>query len=150
MGHLKQSIHIDAPADRVWRYTEDPHHWATFMAGMSDPDKIVGDIGVGQLVEFDTSMAGVTLHEIVRTVEQQQDSTGRHWRGELKGGTSGWMTMDFKPEDGGSLVTQEMEYTVPGSLLGKIADRLVIERMMEHDMLHSLENLKLLMEGAHD
>lgn len=40
----------------------------------------------------------------------------------------------------------EMEYTVPGSVLGKVADRLIIERMMERNMIHSLDNLKLLME----
>ncbi len=147
MGHLRQSVHIDAPTDKIVHFTEDPHNWATFMAGMKEPERIVGEIGVGQSVEFTTNMAGVPLHEIVRTVEQNQEPSGSHWRGEMTGGTSGWMTMDFRPEDGGSIVTQEMEYTVPGSILGKVADRLVIERMMEHDMLHSLENLKLLMEA---
>ena len=149
MGHLKHSIHIDAPVDKVGEFTEDPHNWATFMVGMSEPDKITGDVGLGTQVDFTIVMAGVHLHETVRAAEDRRDPDGGgHWRGEFTGSSSGWMTMDFKPENGGTLVTQEMEYTVPGSVLGKVVDRLIFEKMAERDMLHSLENLKLLMEES--
>ncbi len=147
MGHLTESIHINAPVDKVVHYTEDPHRWGKFMVGMSEPDKIIGDIGVGQQIDFTITTAGVHMHETVRTVENRYDPDGGgHWRGDITGSSSGWMTMDFKPENGGALVTQEMEYTVPGGALGKVADRLFFERMQERDMLHSLENLKLVME----
>jgi uncharacterized protein YndB with AHSA1/START domain len=149
MGHLKHSIHINTPPAKVMEYTEDPHNWPTFMVGMSGPDKVTGDIGVGMQVEFTLLMAGVHMHETVRSVEHSEDADeGGHWRGEFSGPSSGWMTMDFKPEDGGTLVTQEMEYTVPGSVLGKVVDHLIFERLQERDMVHSLENLKLFMEGS--
>jgi coenzyme Q-binding protein COQ10 len=150
MGHLKQSVHISAPVDRVVKYSEDPNNWHTFMVGMSEPDRITGDIGaVGTQVEFKISMAGVHMQETCRTTEDRHDPDGAgHWRGEFAGSMSGWMTMDFKPENGGALVTQEMEYTAPGGVLGKVADRLVFEKKQEGDMLQSLENLKLLMEKS--
>ena len=150
MGHLKHSVRINAPVDRVVKYSEDPNNWHTFMVGMSKPDKITGDIGaVGMQVEFNTSMAGVHMQETCRTTEDRHDPDGGgHWRGEIAGTMSGWMTMDFKPENGGALVTQEMEYTAPGGALGKMADRLVFEKMQDRDMLQSLETLKLLMEGS--
>jgi len=40
-----------------------------------------------------------------------------------------------------------MEYTIPGKALGKIANRLVIERMQEKSAHQSLENLKMLCES---
>ncbi len=40
-----------------------------------------------------------------------------------------------------------MDYTVPGSVLGKIADKLVIERRNAEDMEKTLQNLKKLCEG---
>jgi len=43
-------------------------------------------------------------------------------------------------------VTADIAYTVPGKALGKIADRLIIERMQERGLEQTLENLKLLCE----
>jgi len=147
MGHLKHSIHINAPVDKVVEYTEPPRNWPTFMVGMNVPDRIIGDVGPGQQVDFTTVMLGMHLQLSVRTTEDRRDPDGGgHWRGEFTGSQSGWMTTDFKPENGGTLVTQEMEYTAPGGLLGKMADHLIFAKMQERDMLHSLENLKLLME----
>lgn len=147
MGHLKDTIHIDAPVGKVGKFADDPQNWATYMAGMSGPDKIMGDGGVGTEYELTMVVAGVHMHLTSRRVEDREDPDGGgHARFDFEGSTSGWQTWDFKAEDGGTNVAVEMEYTVPGSLLGKIADRLVLERMEERTMHHSLENLKMLME----
>ena len=149
MGHLKHAIHIHAPFDKVWEFSHDPHNWATFMVGMGEPDKITGDGGVGTQVEFTVLMAGWHLHETWRVVEDRRDpGGGSYWRGDLTGTCSGWITWDYIPENSGTLVTQEMEYTVPGSVLGKVVDRVIYEKRQDWDMLHSLENLKLLMEES--
>ncbi len=42
------------------------------------------------------------------------------------------------------MTIEMLEYTVPGKLLGKVADRLIIERMMERNMENTLENLNAL------
>jgi uncharacterized membrane protein len=89
------------------------------------------------------------MQETCLTTEDRRDPDGGgHWRGEITGTMSGWLTMDFTPENGGTLVTQEMEYTPPGGVLGKVADHLVFEKKQEADMLQSLKNLKSLMEGS--
>ena len=149
MGHLQNSIHIDAPVDKVRGFTDDPHNWATFMVGMSEPDKIFGYRGVGTQVEFTFLMAGVRIHETSQVVEDRRyPYGGGHGRLDFTGPSCGWQTWDFKPTNGGTLVTTEMEYTVPGSVLVKVTGRLIVEKMQERNMRHSLENLKLLMEGS--
>jgi len=149
MGHLRDSIHIDAPVEKVDKFTDDPHNWPTFMEGMGAPDKVTGDGGVGTEVEFTVIMAGVRLHETSRVVEERRDPDGgSHVRFDIVGPMPAWQTWDLKPENGGSLVSVEMEYTLPGSVLGKVADRLVGEKMGERDIHHGLENLKLLMESS--
>jgi len=50
------------------------------------------------------------------------------------------------PKDGDTEVTAEIEYTVPGAALGKIANRLIVERMRARSLEQTLENLKLLCE----
>jgi coenzyme Q-binding protein COQ10 len=144
MGHTKDSIHINAPVDKVVDFGADPQKWATFMTGMSGPDKTIGDGGVGTQWEITMRTAGLRMQMTVRLVENRREPDGgAHSRFEFDGG---WQTWDQEPEDGGTLVTMEEEYTVPGSVLGKVADRLVFEKMNARDMHHSLENLKLLVE----
>ena len=147
MGHLKHGVLIEAPVEKVWKFADDPHNWATFMTGVSSPEKIIGDVGVGMEVVFPAVVADWHLEEIVRTVEDSCDPDGGgHWRSEFAGSSSGWMTMDFRPKNGGTLVTQEMEYTVPGIASGQVVDRVAFEQAQDQNVLHSLENLKLLME----
>lgn len=149
MAHLQDSIHINAPVEKVDKFTSDPHGWPNFMVGMSEPDKVIGDGGVGTQVEFTLRVAGFPLHETCRVVEDRRDPDGSaHSRIDFEGTSPGWQTWDFKPEDGGTLVTMEMEYTVPGRALGKVVDRLLFEKMQKRDMHHSLENLKLFVEAS--
>jgi len=148
MGHLSHSIHIDAPVDKIMRFTNDPHNWPAFMVGMSEPEEITGQ-GVGQEVKLTMLTAGIRSHETVRILEDRTEPDGSgHWHSEITGNSSGWQTWDFTPEDGGTLVAMEWDYTVPGSALGKVVDRLFLGRMMERSMLHSLDNLKLLLEES--
>jgi hypothetical protein len=148
VGHLQDTMHIRAPVEKIITYMDDPHNWSTYMVGMSGPDQIVGDGGPGTQYEFTIVSAGLHMHETGRQGDKLRDPDGgAHTRMDFEGTTSGWQSWDFKPEDAGTLVTVEMEYSVPGSLLGKVADRLIIERMQERDIHHSLENLKALMEG---
>ena len=147
MAYLRESIHIDAPMDQVWSYAHDFHHWANFMVGMAEPSRISGDGGVGSEVDFTILLAGVRLRETVRSVEDRQDPDGTsHWRATVSGPSSGWMVWDYKAEVGGTQIDVEWEYSVPASVLGKLADRLVVEKMQAREMHNSLENLKLLME----
>jgi uncharacterized membrane protein len=52
MGHLKDSIHIDAPVAKVWEFTHDLQHWPTFMVGMSGPDNISATADQGTAIAF--------------------------------------------------------------------------------------------------
>jgi len=129
------------------QYSEDPHKWPTYMVGMRAPDKVVGDVGVGQLVEFTGVTAGIRAHLNQRTAEYRKDPDGgAHRRSEFTGTYTGWISMDYKPEEGGTLVTQEMGYDSPGSVLDKVIDRLIIERIAVRSGLRSLESLKRLLE----
>jgi hypothetical protein len=148
MAHLTHSLHIEAPVAIVDKIVKNPRQWPNFWVGMSDPKRIEGDGGPGTEVEFTQLMLGVHLHEIDRTVEERHDPDGStHWRWEYEGTTSGSLVCHHRPVGEGTEITTEFDYTVPGSVLGKVADRLVIERMQRRDFQHSLENLKLLAEA---
>ena len=51
------------------------------------------------------------------------------------------------PEGQGTRVTMRFEYEMPGGGVGKLFDRLVVERMNAQNLERSLENLKRLLES---
>jgi uncharacterized membrane protein len=55
----------------------------------------------------------------------------------------------FEPENGGTKVSLDVEYQIPEQVLGgKIADKLVVERMNEHEADAAISNLKVVLEEA--
>jgi len=148
MAHLNATLLINAPVDLVNAIVRDPHNWPKFQVGMSEPERVFGDGGPGTKAEYAILMMGVHLHVVQRTIEERHDPDGStFWRWELEGTTSGWITCLHKPHGDGCQITTDFEYTVPGSVLGKVADRLLIEKRQKRDFESSLENLKLLAEA---
>ena len=149
MAHLKESLFIKAPVEKIDGIVRDARQLPNFWVGAGEPSKIDGDGGPGTVVEYTLLMMGVHLHQIQRTAEERHDPNGStHWRWEFEGTSSGWLTCDHVPEGEGTQITTEFEYTMPGSVLGKVADRLFIEKRESRDFRHSLENLRLLAEGS--
>jgi hypothetical protein len=147
--HAKDNIRINAPVDDVDRLALPPDAWSRYFVGMSDPEEIKGDGGPGTIVEFSMSPpGGRPFHATCRVVEwvHRPDGTVR-WRGEFSGGNSGWETWDLRPEDGGTLVTEEMEVIPAGGALVRLAANLFVQRPLRRNVHQSLENLKRLVES---
>ena len=147
--HAKDTIRINAPVDDVDRLALPPDAWSRYFVGMSDPEEITGDGGPGTIVEFSMSPpGGRPFHATCRVVEwdHRPDGTVR-WRGEFSGGNSGWETWDLRPEDGGTLVTEEMEVIPAGGALVRLAANLFVQRPLRRNVHQSLENLKRLVES---
>jgi uncharacterized membrane protein len=59
---------------------------------------------------------------------------------------SGTQTFTYTPEENGTHIDVEIEYTVPGSVLGRIANSLFIEKLQENATDQTLANLKAMLE----
>ena len=46
----------------------------------------------------------------------------------------------------GTEVVLEVDYELPAGIFGKVADKLFIERAVERDLRHSIENFKAFIE----
>lgn len=147
MAHLRQRVMIDAPVEKVYVYARDPRHWADFWVGLSEPEELTGAGEVGTVVKHSYMMAGIRFPVTSRVLEDFFGSEGARWRGSIEGPLAGEQTWLYTPAADGTEVTVDIEYTVPGSALGRIANRLVIERMQERALTQTLENLKMLCEA---
>ncbi len=149
MAHVKKSIFINAPVDKVHDAARDPHGWATWYAGLGEAEEVQGDGGPGTKAKHHYTMAGVSFPvETEVIVDRTNDDGSCSHRNEFSGPLSGWQTWEYRPQDAGTEVTAEIDYTVPGKALGKVADKLIVERMQERSAQESLERLKLLVEGT--
>ncbi len=150
MAHLKKDILIHAPVQDVYAVARGPRRWPVWYVGMSEIEQLSGEGGVGTVAEFSYTMAGMSFPVTVEVLEDQSDPEGARWHGSIGGPLSGEQTFTYAREDGDTRVTAEIEYTVPGKALGKVANRLIIERMQARSLQQTLENLKLLCEEGAD
>jgi hypothetical protein len=150
MAHLKDSIHINTPVEKVDRVVGDPRKWATFIVGMGEPEKISGDGGVGTVAEHSMAlMWGIRRPATTEVTEEWHAPDGStYWRWEQEGTAPAWWTCYHQPREGGTLATSELEYALPWGMLGKAVDRLFVARSQRRAMRRTMENVKRLAEES--
>ena len=148
MAHLKDTIFVNAPVEKVHGFAADIKKWPIWYVGLGEAESVEGDNSPGTLIKQSYMFMGVHIPITTKVIENSTDADGgRHWKAENEGSLAGWTSWDYLPKGDGTLIEAEVEYAVPGSVLGKVADRLFIERSQERALRHTLENLKQLTEG---
>jgi uncharacterized membrane protein len=148
MGHVRNSVHIDAPAEIAWDVGRDPNRipeWNTTVVEVKD---LSGPL----------DQPGTTYTAVSKIVGRPLDVRWRIDRVEplrrlessasAPGGGSAQLTVEYVPEGGGTTVSVEVDYELPMGFLGDMADKLFAERAMTRDLRHSGENFKALVEEA--
>jgi carbon monoxide dehydrogenase subunit G len=147
MAQMKKSILIHAPVEKVYAVARDPKRWTTWFEGMSEIKELTGEGEVGTVAKFSYAMTGMSFPVTVEVVEEHISSDGATWQGKIGGPLAGEQTWTYTPKNGDTEVTVDMKYTVPGKALGKIADRLIIERTQERSADQTMKNLKAICEA---
>ncbi len=151
MAHLKHGLLMHIRVDGLDEIVKDFHRWPEFQVGLGEAERVFGDGSPGTKAEFTQLMMGVRSHLTYRTIEERHNPDGStDWRWEFEGAADGWLTCHHEPRGDDTETTTEMEYSLPGSVLGRVADRLLIEKRFRRDFENSLENLKLLAETVRE
>ena len=146
MAQIQKTIMIHAPIDKVYAVAADPNRWPEWFVGMSNIENLTGTGEVGTVAEFGYTMAGMRFPVTVEVLEAHIGPEGGQWRGKIGGPLAGEQSWTYTPKGSDTEVTVDMTYTVPGKALGKIANRLIIERTQERSADETLANLKALCE----
>lgn len=147
MAHISKNIIIGAPMEQVHAVGQDPQRWTSWLVGLGETEKMSGDGGAGTIVEHSYMMAGARIPVTTEILENSSGPEGAKIRARAQGPLDGEHTWTYEPVEGGTRVRLELDYKVPGAVLGKIADRLIVERMQARSFEQSLENLKMLCES---
>ena len=148
MAHIHKVTEIDAPLDKVIGFARDPHHWNDWYVGLSPAETINGDGGPGTVVKHHYQLAGINFPVTTKITEQKEGPKEATSKLTFEGPLTGNQTLVYKAiNEKKTEVKLDIEYTVPGKALGRIADDLLIERMQDKAMEHTLTNLKMMAES---
>lgn len=148
MVRLTQCIRVNAPVHVIDDIVRDPQQWPTFRCGIGPPEILVGDGSPGTSLRYDVFIAGVRLSETAHVRGERHGKDGStHWRWIFEGPTRGWLACHHEPIEGGTLLRTQLEYEVPGSVLGKAADRLFLEKRQRRDLYLMVDRLKSVAEA---
>lgn len=143
MTKVERAITINAPVEKVFDYmteaTNLPEIWPS-MVEVKDVKRTPEHIGT--TFQWVYKMAGMRFEgssTVIEYVANQREVT------KSERGIPSTFVWTYQPEDGGTRLTVEVEYTIPVPLLGKLAEAF-IAKQNEHEAEVMLANLKARME----
>ena len=143
METIEHSITINAPADKVFEYIDNPMNDPEWMIGMMEVTEVEGLPGVGRHFHWTFKMVGIPLKGQSTTIEHVPN---RRTVTESQGGVSSTWAADVEPEGNGTKLTMKVDYTIPIPVLGKLAENL-IKKQNERNIASSMENIKHMLEA---
>jgi len=144
MATIEKNIVINATTDEIDKYAIDPLTYPQWFAGVESVESDGKFPEVGGKVAIKYKSAGLTFD---MTMESISIEHGDHLTIKMDGMISGTQSWKYEPADNGTLVNCTFDYAMAGGGLGKIADKLVAERMNTQNLEKSLESLKSVVEG---
>ncbi len=143
MQKATRTIHINAPADQVFSYIDEPTNQPDFWPSLMEVTDVEQLPDGRHRSRWAYKMAGVRLEGTSEDIERVPN---QRLVSKTKGGADSTQAWTFQPEDRGTRVTFEIEYTVPIPVLGKLAESVIVKMNdKEGDLL--MENLKTMMEA---
>ena len=143
MPKEERTITINAPVEKVFSYIDEPTNLLEIWPSMVEVKDVQRLPKGGTSFRFVYKMAGIRFEgtsEDIEYVANERIVT------KTKGGIEAIYTWTFQPEDGGTKMTVEVEWTVPVPVLGKLAEAFIVRQQeREFDLL--LANLKDKMEA---
>ena len=142
MAKFQKKLTINAPAEKVFAFINDPHNLPQIWPSLIEVRNVRPNPKGGYDYEWVYKMAGAKFEGASEVVEYVPDQrlTTRSTKG-IQNRIS-WI---LKSVDEGVEFTSNVEYTVPIPLLGKLAEAVIVKQN-ERETNIVCNNLKTLME----
>ena len=144
MTTVTKSILIHAPIEDVEALMDDQSRLPEWYSGVTAVDPEPGyPAVVGSTNELTYKAAGITFNTKFTTLEFEPQA---HRKFQMEGMITGTNLWELAAEDEGTRVAVTFDYEMPGGGVGKVVDKLVVERTNEKNAETSLAKLKELIE----
>lgn len=147
MGHVREKVYIEAPVDVCWDLGADASRIPEWQEGVLEVKDITGkldQVGAGY-----STVLRIMGRRLEGRFEVSKVDKPRlvELSGTAPGGGRAKSTVWLEPAGGGTDLTVEIDYELPGGLIGDVADKVFMERAVERQIRHSNENFKALCEA---
>lgn len=145
MAVVERKVFIKAPYSVIEQQTTlSPQNWNQWFVGVEnvEPSANYPQEGSSLKVQYKTSGIGFDIQQtLVKFVPNQTTVF------QMDGMITGTQTWTGTPEGDGVWINVLFDYEMAGGGMGKLLDKLVIERMNTKNLEDSLQNLKQMIEG---
>lgn len=146
MPVISQSVAINAPASKVFDYVTSPANWTRYVTSLVDVTDLSEETPQkGATFSWVYKMMGLKFSGKGTVTEYEKDKSfsllleGKHTIKEA---------YEFADKgDGASELKVNIEYEIPGSVLGVIANKLIIEKLNNIEATQVLEKIKTVCEA---
>ena len=145
MNQLRFTQHFEAPIEQVFELAIDYKRLPEWNVSYVAIDEVAGPPDkVGTRIHATMRLLGRTMEGWGEVVEFERPRLIKLTGTSTQGGTL-TSTYRFLPVQTGTDVEILAEYELPG-LFGQVADKLFVQKAIERDVRHSLENFKAFVE----
>ncbi len=143
MATVNKSITINAPIEKVFKYTAEPSNLPEIWPSLVE-NKVVERLpNGGTKAQFVYKMAGMRFEGISIDTEFIPN---QRVVSKTEGGVESEIIWEYQSEGEATKVTFSAEYTVPIPLIGKLAEAFIV-KLNENEAETLLANLKARMEA---
>jgi uncharacterized membrane protein len=142
MERMTKTIYINAPVEKVFAYMEDASNLPEIWPSMVEVNNIQAEQKGFATYDWTYKMAGVQIRGASKTLEYVPNKRIVVIN---EKGIESKFTWDYSPESNGTKLSVEVEYAIPGSVLGKLAKSFIVKQN-EREANTLLDNLKMRME----
>ena len=141
MAKVERTLTLNVPVEKVFSYISDPKNELDTIPSVTDIRDVIGE-GAGQKWGWSYKMVGFSLKGESEVTEYIPNERLVH---KSKGGIESTWTYTFNPVNGGTRMNLVVEYTIPIPVLGKVGERMVLNRT-EREAELAMTNIKERLE----
>ncbi len=144
-SRVTKSIRIHAPVKKVFDYVTAPENWTKFVTSLVSVRNLSGERSEkGTTFEWTYRMLGINFSGSGTVVALQPN---RRFAMEMEGSFPIRESYQFERDSDYTILTADIEYEVPGKVLGAIANRLVVEKVNMKEAEAVLKKIKTICEA---
>lgn len=142
MAKIRKSATIAALAARVFDIVESPHNWPRFVPHVEEASQILRtDRRIGDAFRLTYRVMGMTFDETITVVVHERPPA---YRMVVEGRMRGAQDWSFEPAGEQTRITVDVDYQLPGGLIGKAFDALLLKPVNERTLNRMFQNLRAL------
>ena len=143
MSEIHKSVTIDAPAEKVYEFVDNPENFSKYVPNVERVVDIKRSEGrLGDSFRAIYKVMGVTFDEKFTVTEHQPPHKAAS---RFEGGMKGTFDWSFEPQGQQTKTTVDVRYELAGGALGKAIDALVLERTNEKTIGDMLQNMRRIL-----